>query len=128
MEGLPADFGEGIHLADFELPTWPYDFTVPISPIPKASLHFGFDGMELYMLIDTTLSLGATYTLPLYESESLAGIALPNGLDIGIIFSVDLILTVDGMIDISSGFHLKLEDGLAIDIALFDDEVSGITL
>ncbi|KAK5127089.1 hypothetical protein LTR85_008449 [Meristemomyces frigidus] len=125
VEGVLGKLEDGIDLEDFELPTWPYNLTVPIPSIQKANLHLEFDGMELYMLIDTRLSLGATYTLNLFQSESLAGIAISDQLQLGVIFAVDLILTVDGMIDIGSGFHIRLDDGLAIDIALFDDEVNG---
>lgn len=80
------------------------------------------------MLIDTTLSMGATYNLPLYKSETVLGVSVTESLEVGIIFTIDLILSVEGEIDISSGFHIKLEDGLAIDIALFSNDVSDIHL
>jgi hypothetical protein len=84
--------------------------------------------MELYMEIDTTLSGGATYTLNLYTSETAIGFTVGEDLLIGVIFSVDLILSVESEIDISSGFHIQLNDGVAIDIPMFDRNVSSITL
>jgi hypothetical protein len=84
--------------------------------------------MELYMLLDTILSAGTTYTLNLYSSISPIGLAVGDELQVGVIFSVDLILSVEAEIDISSGFHIKLEDGIAIDIPMFDQNVSSITL
>ncbi|KAF2773459.1 hypothetical protein EJ03DRAFT_380191 [Teratosphaeria nubilosa] len=71
----------------------PQLFRLP--PLLEANLHFTFDDLELYMLVETTLTLGSTYT---------------------------------ATIQTSSGFHLKLNDGLAIDIAFFGDNVSDITL
>jgi len=128
VEGVLKKLGHGVHLADFELPTFPYNFDMNITSIPEANLHFTFDQLELYMLLDTTLSLGATYTHNLYSSNTPLGIWITDNLELGVIFAIDLILDADGMIDISTGFHLKLEDDLAIDIAMFAKDVSGITL
>jgi len=41
---------------------------------------------------------------------------------------VDLILDVQAEIDISSGFHVQLDDGVLIDIQLFSEKASGITM
>jgi hypothetical protein len=78
--------------------------------------------------IDTTLSAGATYTLNLYESESPIGISAGQELEVGIVFTVDVILSVEGEIDISSGFHIQLNDGVAINIAMFGQNISSVTL
>lgn len=118
-----------------EFPRFDYDFTdVSLPAIPEANLRFTFDGFELYMLIDTTLSLGTTYTLNLFNSGRETSEAVPIGLyitedlQLGLIFTVDLILAAHGTVDVSSGFHLLMDDGFAIDIALFGDDASGITL
>lgn len=121
---LDGDF----NMNDLTFPTFNYNFDMNISTVPEVSLQFVFDDLELYMLLDTTLSLGATYTLNLYRSDTPLGIDISPNLDLGIIFSIDLILDVDGTIDVSSGLHMKLEDGLAINIALFSEAVSDITL
>lgn len=119
---------DGIDLDDFEFPTFNYTFDLDVPSIPECNLRFQFDGLELYMMIDTILGVGATYELNLYSSNTPLGISITKDLEIGIIFAIDLILAVEGQIDISSGFHIKLEDGLAIDIALFSDDVSDIVL
>jgi hypothetical protein len=80
------------------------------------------------MLLDTTLSAGATYTLNLYTSETPIGFAISNNLWLGVIFAIDLILDVNAEIDMSSGFHIKLDDGAALDINMFDTEVANIAL
>lgn len=111
-----------------EMPTLNYSFAMDIPALPDVNLRFGFDTLELYMMLDTTLSLGSTYTYRLYTSKSPIGVGISEDLELGVIFSVDLILAVDAQIDISSGFHIKLDDGLAVDIALFGKEASGISL
>ncbi|KAK4499719.1 hypothetical protein PRZ48_010237 [Zasmidium cellare] len=119
---------------DFKFPTFDFDFNnVSIEAVPDASLRFSFDGLELYMLIDTTLSLDATYTLNLFNSGRETAGVIPIGLyitddlQLGLIFTVDLILAAHADIDVSSGFHLLLDDGFAIDIALFGEDASSIT-
>ena len=113
---------------DLELPTLDYDFDWDnMSATPNASLQFTFNGLELYMLVDTILSAEATYTLNVYTSKSEAGIRLSDKMELGVTFTVDLILDAKADIDLQSGFHIKFADGLAIDIALFGKDVSGLT-
>lgn len=126
-DAVTLDFHD-IDFDDIEMPTLDYDFSMDIPALPEVNLRFGFDALELYMELDTTLSLGSTYTYRLYTSNTPIGVGISDDLELGITFSVDLILTADASIDVSSGFHLKLDDGLAVDIALFGDEVSGIDL
>ena len=128
FDRLVAELEGHVTPANYALPSFPYNLTRDIAPMPEVNLHFNFDGMELYVLLDTTLSLGATYTLSLYMSKTEIGVGISEKLQLGIVFAVDLILTVDDTIDISSGFHIKFDDGLAIDIALFDDDISAVTL
>ena len=125
---VTTNLADGIDVDDFDLPPIDVEFNIDIPDIPECQLQFQFDGMELYVLIDTVLSAGATYTLNLYTSESPIGFAIGENLEIGVIFDIDLILSVDGEIDISTGFHIKLDDGLAIDIPMFDDNISSIDL
>ncbi|KAF2743167.1 hypothetical protein M011DRAFT_410998 [Sporormia fimetaria CBS 119925] len=126
VKGVAVNLEDGIDLADFAFPTFDYDFAMDVPTIPECNLRFQFDGMELYMMLDAALSLGATYQLNLYSSTTPLGISITKDLELGVVFTVDLILSVEGEIDISSGFHIKLDDGAAIDIKLFDDEVSDI--
>ena len=127
LYGLVDDI-QDLRIPDVELPTFEYDFDIDIPTDPEVVLRFGFEGLELYMELDTSLSLGTTYSLNLYKSQSVAGVSLTDRLSLGIFFDLDLILDVEGSIDISTGFHLKLDDGLMFEIALFSDEVSDIDL
>ncbi len=116
------------HIDDLDFPPIPVGFDIDVPAIPECDLQLQFDDLELYVQIDTTLSGGATYTLNLYESETIAGFTAGENLLVGVVFSIDLILSVDAEIDISSGFHIQLNDGLAINIPIFDQNVSSITL
>lgn len=125
---VAANLSDGIDLDDFNLSPIDLDFDINLPEIPECQLQFRFDGLELYMLIDTVLSAGATYTLNLYTSNTPIGFAVGEYLEIGVIFSIDLILSVDGEIDISTGFHIKLEDGVTLDISMFSKDVSSVEL
>lgn len=112
-----------------EMPTLDYDFSnFSVPALPEIDLKFGFDSLEIYAMLDTTLSLGSTYTYNLYTSKSVMGAGISGDLFLGIVFTLDLILTADAEIDISSGFHIKMDDGLSVDIPLFGNEASGIDL
>ncbi|KAH8734379.1 hypothetical protein BGZ61DRAFT_442472 [Ilyonectria robusta] len=126
IDKVAGNFSDGVDLDDFNLPPIDLDFDINLPEIPECQLQFRFDGLELYMLIDTVLSAGATYTLNLYTSNTPIGFAVGKNLEIGVIFSIDLILSVDGEIDISTGFHIKLEDGVTLDISMFSKDVSSV--
>ncbi|KAK1817413.1 hypothetical protein LTR12_008169 [Friedmanniomyces endolithicus] len=120
-----SDWGTAID--NFALPTFNYPLTdLEFPHFSGVTLHFEFDEVEVFMLMDATLGLGATYTHNLYTSDTEAGIGFGDS-ELGIVFKLDIILAAEGAIDISTGFHLKLQNGLAIDITLFGTNVSHIT-
>lgn len=118
-----------IHAKD--IPSWPtidVDFSLGDVPgLPGAQIHFEFDDLEIYLDVDIKLSAESTYTINIFTSETVAGISIP-GLTIGAVFSVDLILIADADIDIRSGIHVKLDDGLSFDMEMFNSNVSAITV
>ncbi|KAI1453892.1 hypothetical protein F4805DRAFT_469739 [Annulohypoxylon moriforme] len=120
------NLADGIDLDDFDFPPINITFDVDMPDIPECHLQFQFDDLELYILIDTVLSAGATYNLNLYSSNTPIGISAGNDLFLGVVFSVDLILSVNAEIDVSSGFHIKLDDGVGLDMSLFGSNVSNI--
>ena len=99
-----------------------------VPEIPECHIRFQFDDMELYLELHTFLNFGATYEINLYATQSPIGIKIGPMLQLGVVLSVDLILVVDGAIDISSGFHIKFDDGIAMDITLFGDQISNMIL
>jgi hypothetical protein len=118
----------GIDIHDFLPPVMNTSYDLAIEPIPDATLSFRFEDLDLYLEIGTLLSGSATYTVPLYHSQTVAGISTPNGLQIGATFTVELILEVEGALDMTSGLHVKVDDSVSLDVALFGDEVSRIDL
>ncbi|KAK6838094.1 hypothetical protein PG987_006375 [Apiospora arundinis] len=103
------------------------DFNIAIPHMPECRLKFNFDGLELYMLLDSKLSAGVTYHLNLYSSNTPIGISAGKELDIGVIFSVDLVLTADAEVHMQSGFHIKLDDGASFSLAMFADNLTDTT-
>ncbi|RSL59952.1 hypothetical protein CEP54_007052 [Fusarium duplospermum] len=127
VDGVVTKLDDGVDLDDFDLPPMDVDFNIDLPEIPEFRLQFQFDGLEMYMLIDTVLSVGATYTLNLYTSTTPVGFAVRDNLEVGVIFTIDLILSVEGEINISSGFHLRLDDGVVFELGIFSEEIASIT-
>ncbi|TVY37110.1 hypothetical protein LOCC1_G006213 [Lachnellula occidentalis] len=127
-EHLASDvFSGNFELDDLHFPTIDFDLQLDVKDIPECELRYQFDGLEMYMQIDTNLTGGATYQFNLLTTELPVGLKIEN-YDIGVVFTIDLILSADQGIDISSGFHIKLDDDAAINIAMFSENVSSITL
>jgi hypothetical protein len=128
IDQVTDNLDDGFDMGDFDLPTMDVDLNIELLEIPEFRLEFQFDGLEVYMLVDTVLSAGATYTLNLYTSTTPAGFAVRHNLEVGVIFTIDLIVSVEGEIDISTGFHLKLDDGVTIELGIFSKEISNMVM
>ncbi|KAJ4115313.1 hypothetical protein NW768_011165 [Fusarium equiseti] len=128
VDQVTDDLDDGFDMDDFDLPTMDFDLNIDLPQIPEFRLESQFDELEVYMLVDTVLSSGATYTLNLYTSTTPAGFAVRHNLEVGVIFTIDLILSAEGEIDISTGFHLKLDDGVKIELAVFSKEISNMAI
>lgn len=131
-EEVAHGFAEDITTLDIhQLPAFPtLDLDLNLKNVTNfegAQVRFEFDNLELYLDIDVVLSAGATYTITIFESETEAGFAVP-GLEVGAVFSVELILIAEADIKIGSGVHVKLDEGLIFDLEVFDGQVSSITM
>lgn len=106
------------------------NFDVDVPKIPESNMRIRFDDIDLYLELNTLLSGAATYEINLHSSISPIGIKVGPMIQIGVVAGVDLILSVEknGNIDISTGFHVKIEDGVTLNIALFDDKISEMIL
>ncbi|KAL4982731.1 hypothetical protein BDW68DRAFT_182260 [Aspergillus falconensis] len=118
-------------ITDFDFPAWPtLDLDLDLDDaagFPEIHAQFEFNDLELYLELNVQLSAGATYTLNLFTSQSVAGFAIP-GLEAGALFKVSLVLIAEAEIDISSGVHIKLDDAFALELELFNKNISSITL
>lgn len=121
------NFEDGIDVGDFLPPIKDISYDLNITTIPNATLSFRFEDLDVYLELETVLDASATYTLPLFHSQTVAGISIGDT-RIGATFTVDLILSVEGSLNMTSGLHIKVDDTVSLDIALFGDEVSGIDL
>ncbi|KAI0530221.1 hypothetical protein GGR58DRAFT_494180 [Xylaria digitata] len=127
VPGLLRNLTDDLDFSDVSFPPLNISFNVDVPDIPECRLKFQFDDLELYMLIDTVLSAGATYTLNLYSSNTPIGLSVDSETFVGVVVSIDLILAVDADIDISSGLHIKVDDGMTLDLSLFSQNVSSVT-
>ncbi|KAK8075917.1 hypothetical protein PG994_003189 [Apiospora phragmitis] len=105
-----SKFGDGVDLDDFAPPPLDVEFNVVIPAMPECRLAFRFDGLELYMLLDTQLSAGITYNLNLYSSNTPIGFSWARTWS-----------------SAWSGFHIKLDDGASFSLAMFADNLTDTT-
>jgi hypothetical protein len=119
------DIDDLIDLSDFEIDT---DFDIELTPLPEIQLLFQIDHMDLYMEIETTIKASTTLTIPLYQSQTALGIALSENMEVGLFVTMDLILSAEGEITLSSGFHIVFDDPIGFNIAMFSSDVSDIIL
>jgi hypothetical protein len=104
------------------------EFTMAFPDVPHPRLRAQLDRLELYMEMKTKLHAMSTYALNLYTSQTVAGIRLLEDNEIGVIFTIDLILSAEADITLSNGFHLKMDDSITIDIDMFGNEITNIDM
>lgn len=97
--------------------------------IPDTTITFRFDDLDLYLELETILNASATYTLKLIPpGANPLGLDLPNNIKFGVVFSADLIVSIDSELDMTGGLHVKVDDHVAMQLELFGDKVSDMTL
>ncbi|KAG7083003.1 glycolate oxidase [Colletotrichum scovillei] len=126
VSGVVDNLSDGLDADDFDFPPLNITFDLDVPSFPEASLGFGFEDLEIYMQLDTTLSAGLSYTLNLYTSTTPLGSKIGDDLLVGVVFSIDLILSVESELQMSSGFHLRMDDDVGFNIALFSKNVSSV--
>ncbi|KAI0516953.1 hypothetical protein F5B22DRAFT_646298 [Xylaria bambusicola] len=125
--GFLKNLTDDLDFSDISFAPLDVDFNVDVPDIPECRLRFQFDDLELYMLIDTVLSAGTTYTLNLYSTNTPLGLSVDSETFVGVIASIDLILGADADINISSGVHIRVDDGMTLDLSLFSQNVTSVT-
>jgi hypothetical protein len=113
-----------IDAAPITFPPFNVSLDVPVESNSSVSLDFGFEELELFLQIRTMLAADSTYTIPLFSTSRIDGPFVD--INFGVFFTVDLILDVDRPLDMTSGIHLKLDNGVLISIDLFGDKPSDI--
>ena len=85
-------------------------------------VRLDFRGVEAYVDIEVKTSAKATYSINLFSTENPLGLSLPD-LDIGVMFHVDLVFSVDAIIDLEGGFHIALADDAYLEAAIFGGDI-----
>ncbi|KAL1838411.1 hypothetical protein VTJ49DRAFT_2695 [Mycothermus thermophilus] len=102
------------------------DFNIQIEELPDVTFEFTLAHLDVYALLDTTISASATLTIPLYKSQTPVGIWVGEQLELGVFVTVDLILSVDGSISLRSGFHIRVDEELGFELPMFSRDVSDV--
>ncbi|EPS45648.1 hypothetical protein H072_352 [Dactylellina haptotyla CBS 200.50] len=126
--GTTTNLKDGIDLDDFNFPPLDVDFNIDTPKLPGAVLTFQFDGLEIYVALNTVFSSGVTYVINLYTLPSPLGLQITKDLFIGVVPSIDLILSAEQEINISSGFHIRFNDGFILETELFGVNVTQTVL
>lgn len=113
---------------DFDLSEIRVDFTNVTIPDPGARLRIGLDGLEIYAHLNTKLYAGASYTQTLFHTNTEFGLSKDSDVWLGAVLFVNLILSAEAEIDLSTGFHIRLDDEVVIDMKMFEEDIAGITL
>lgn len=96
------------------------DFNLDLEELPGAVLELEFSGVELYVDLSTVFGAGLTYKLTLYMQGY--SIDLGEDLFLGVVFSVDLIVSLESEIEIQHGFHIKFDEDVLLRVAMFSKE------
>ncbi|KAK0723490.1 hypothetical protein B0T26DRAFT_640423 [Lasiosphaeria miniovina] len=118
---------DGLDIDDFVMPTLNVSLDIDLPPLPSVDIKFEFDaGLELYVELGVKLHAGATYSLNLFSSNTPIGVALGPDILAGVAVTVDLILDIQAAIEITSGFHLKVDKPLGMELTMFSTNLSHI--
>ncbi|KAG8674184.1 hypothetical protein FPOAC1_000147 [Fusarium poae] len=119
------DWAGEIDLLPFRIPPLDVDLDINLPDFPSAVLELQLDGFELYVELDTTFAGGVTYQVSLYKTRGMH-IDIAGDMFLGAVLSFDLILSAEAELTIRSGFHVKLDDGFLLKMALFSEDASDI--
>ena len=73
-------------------------------------MRLEFDEVEAYVDLGIKSSAAATYAIDLFSSSTPVGLSLP-GLDIGLVFHLDLVFSLAAEVDLTGGFYVKVAPG-----------------
>jgi len=87
------------------------------------TVRLEFTGVEAYVDLRVAMSVGATYSLNLFTSESPIGLGFP-GLSVGVVFYVDLVFSLTDAIDLEGGFYVKVADNAFLEASVFGGDIT----
>ncbi|KAI0454840.1 hypothetical protein F5B21DRAFT_221680 [Xylaria acuta] len=95
------------------------DITHPGDIFDDSMLGLTFNGVGATIDLDLTAAASGDFSMPLLKTESPIGIAGP-GFQIGVVFSVDLVLKISGKVETEGGFKVAIPDGSSFMIPFND--------
>ncbi|KAI1752822.1 hypothetical protein F4782DRAFT_500162 [Xylaria castorea] len=87
-----------------------FNITHPGNILDDSMLGLTFNGVGATINLDLMAAASGDFSVPLLKTESPIGIAGP-GFQIGVVFSVDLVLKVSGKVETEGGFKVAIPDG-----------------
>ncbi|KAI1421871.1 hypothetical protein F5Y12DRAFT_765498 [Xylaria sp. FL1777] len=95
------------------------DISHPGDILDNSTLGLTFNGVGATIDLDLTAAASSDFSVPLLKTESPIGVAGP-GFQLGVVFSVDLVLKVTGKVETEGGFKVTIPDGSSL-IIPFDE-------
>ncbi|KAI0435028.1 hypothetical protein F5Y09DRAFT_337121 [Xylaria sp. FL1042] len=86
------------------------DITHPGDIFDTSMLGLTFNGVGATIDLDLTAAGEGDFSVPLLKTESPIGVSGP-GFQIGVVFSVDLVLKITGEVETEGGFKVTIPDG-----------------
>ena len=90
--------------------------------IIKPHLRLDFHGVSAYANMHVTANGIISIPINLFTSESPVGIGFP-GFDIGLLFFVDLVLSLSDSIEFSGGFSVTLPEDATVEMDIFGGDI-----
>ncbi|KAI0105531.1 hypothetical protein GGR51DRAFT_192594 [Nemania sp. FL0031] len=85
-------------------------------------LRLSFSGVEAYASLGVAASAEQTFSINLFASNSPIGIGI-TGLDVGVVFFVDLVFSLSEAIDLTGGFSVSVPDDAYLEASIFKGDI-----
>ncbi|KAI0397469.1 hypothetical protein F5Y17DRAFT_455122 [Xylariaceae sp. FL0594] len=100
-----------------------HDITHPSQIFDDSSLGLTFNGVGGTVDLDITAAGSGDFSIPILKTESPLGIAGP-GFQVGVVFTVDLVIKINGKVETKGGFKVAIPDGSSFLIPLDENKPS----
>ncbi|KAI1169974.1 hypothetical protein F4777DRAFT_570988 [Nemania sp. FL0916] len=96
--------------------------TAKLTGFLDPSLRVGFSGVSAHAFLGVEVDATQTFSINLFASNSPIGIGI-TGLDVGVVFFVDLVFSLSEAIDLTAGFEVAVPDDAFLEVDLFEGDV-----
>lgn len=85
-------------------------------------MRLEFSDVEAYAFLGVEVNAAQTFSLTLFSSDSPIGIGI-TGLDVGVVFFVDLVFHLTEEIDLTAGFQVQVPNDAYLEADIFGGDV-----